>query len=326
MYAACIYFTFSSLDLKYMLRQYGILVLIICLFFISQELMFILLGYRVSGLLPFLPLKYGGLDMSSFINYQMTYERSSSFFLEPSHMAQYILPALALSLGQIKNVFNVKNYFIPIVITIIILLSRSGCGAVGAIFIWCFFVLFVNIRTLKKVIFISLACFIAIYAYDKISSTEYGSHMINRTSEFDSNASYERSGIIRVIRGFLVYKDMDISEKILGVGTGGTIDVIDNSKHKYMFFGKERYLNNVQMLLIGFGIFGTVFFLMHLIRLIKKNNLEAKLIMISFVSLSFLESFFMNSKMVLYMSFIFAYKLHYAKKKTIHKDAEVIKN
>lgn len=311
LYLLCIQKVFPQLDYDYMLSRYRILVYIVCCVFVIQELMYLTVGYRFSGLIPYLTLKYEGISMSTFIQMQMTYERSSSLFLEPSHMAQYILPYLAISLGKIKRKFNIISYAEPLLISTILFFLKSGCGIVGLAVIWIFFLLHVKLNPIKKAVFIAIGTSLAVILYNQLASTEIGQSFSNRSSEFDSGASYERSGVIRVIRGFLVYGAEDDMQQLLGVGTGGSIDIIDNSPYKYMFFGVERYLNNVQMLLVGFGIIGAFLYLLHLFKLYNRNSVSARLVLIAFIGISFLESFFFNSKMALYMAFVFADKYRY---------------
>lgn len=305
LYFICIWKVFPQLDYKYLVSKYRLIVYLVCGVFIIQELMYMSLGFRFSAIIPFLPLKYEGISMASFINYQMSYERSSSLFLEPSHMAQYIIPYLAIILGRIKNAFNIKSYIEPLALSGLLFFLRSGCGIVGALVVWAFFLLNIRLSTIKKFIFITFGICIAAFAYTQLASTDIGRSLTKRTSEFDDGASYERSGVIRVTRGFLVYGSEDILSQIFGVGTGGTIDVIEDSPYKFMFFDNERYLNNIQMLLVGFGIIGTFLFAFHLFKLYRNNSLSAKLVLLAFIGISFLESFFFNSKMALYMSFIF---------------------
>ena len=106
---------------------------------------------------------------------------------------------------------------------------------------------------------------------------------------------------------------MNVIQQVLGVGTGGSIDVIDNSPYRVMFFEGEHYLNNIQMFLIGFGLVGTFLFAIHYFKLFKRNSLVGQLVLIAFLSNCFLESFFMTSKMILFMVIAFLAKLEHDK-------------
>ncbi len=312
-YWLCIHKVFPQLCLVQMLKYYKYIVWLSCAVFLCQEVMYSVLGYRFSALIPYFDLKYSDVSMASFIQKQMFYERSSSFFLEPSHLAQFIIPYLAIILGKNHNAFSLKAYIQPLILTSILFILRSGCGLVCAGLIWIFYILSIRLDLIKKVIFVTISVLAIVICFQYLAATEIGEFLIRRSSEFDASASYERSGVIRVIRGFLVFDSMDLVQQLFGVGTGGSIDVVNNSPYLYMFFGEERYLNNIQTLLIGFGIVGTFLFFIHLCRLYRDNTLAAKLILISFIGMSFLDSFFMNSKMTLYMAFVVMFKLSMSK-------------
>lgn len=308
LYILCYYKIFPNIQLQYLKKYYRYLVILVCIVFVIQEVMFQSVGYRFSALFPFLDVRYEGIPMSAFILNQMYYPRSSTFFLEPSHMAHFLLPYLALSLGENSSGLSLKMYIEPVMITIVLIFLRSGCGIVGLSFIWLFFILQINLSGIKKIIFYIACITIAVYAINYIISTEMGISLMNRSSELQSGGDYERSGTIRIFRGFYVYGTMDLLQQIFGVGTGGSIDVIESSPYFIMFFGSERYLNNLQMLLIGFGLIGTLLFFVHYYKLYRGNNLSGKLTLIAFLSLCFLESFFLTSKMILFFVIAFLCK------------------
>lgn len=317
LYILCYYKIFPNVQLQYLKKYYRYLVILVCVVFVFQEVMFQSVGYRFSALLPFLDVRYEGIPMSTFILNQMYYPRSSTFFLEPSHMAHFLLPYLALSLGENSSGLSLKRYIEPAIITIVLIYLRSGCGIVGLSFVWLFFMLQINLSGIKKVVFFIVCLTVAVYAINYILSTEIGNSLMNRSTELQGGGDYDRSGTIRIFRGFYVYWAMDLLQQIFGVGTGGSIDVIENSPYFIMFFGSERYLNNLQMLLIGFGLIGTLLFFVHYYKLYRGNNLSGKLTLIAFLSLCFLESFFLTSKMILFFVIAFLCKKEKTNKKIL---------
>ncbi len=308
LYLLCYYKIFPNISLTYIKKYYRYLAIIVCAVFVVQEVMYQSMGYRFSALIPFLDVKYEGVPMSTFIQNQMYSPRSSAFFLEPSHMAQFLLPYLALSLGENSSGLSLKKYIEPVIISIVLIFLRSGCGIAGVAFIWLFFILQINLTGGKKVLFLLLSFAIALYGVNYLLSTEIGTSLMNRSSELEAGGDYERSGTIRIFRGFYVYGAMDFLQQLFGVGSGGSIDVIEHSPYFIMFFGSERYLNNFQMLLIGFGIVGTMLFLNHYRKLYRRNELSGKLSLVAFFSLCFLECFFLTSKMILFFAIAYLYK------------------
>lgn len=317
LYVLCYYKIFPNVQLQYLKKYYRYLVILVCVVFVFQEVMFQSVGYRFSALLPFLDVRYEGIPMSTFILNQMYYPRSSTFFLEPSHMAHFLLPYLALSLGENSSGLSLKRYIEPAIITIVLIYLRSGCGIVGLSFVWLFFMLQINLSGIKKVVFFIVCLTVAVYAINYILSTEIGNSLMNRSTELQGGGDYDRSGTIRIFRGFYVYGAMDLLQQIFGVGTGGSIDVIENSPYFIMFFGSERYLNNLQTLLIGFGLIGTILFFVHYYKLYRGNNLSGKLTLVAFLSLCFLESFFLTSKMILFFVIAFLCKKEKTNKKIL---------
>lgn len=229
-------------------------------------------------------------------------------------MAHFLLPYLAMILGENDKGFSLKKYLEPLFVTIVLFFLQSGCGVVGAFAIWMVFVLGVNISKSKKIIFVAISVLIGGYLIMRLADTEVGASMMNRVSEIDAKGDYERSGTIRIFRGFYVFGGMPFILQLFGVGTGGSIDVIDNSQYLIMFFGTERYLNNIQTLLIGYGIIGTILFGLHFVRLYKDNTLSGRLVLVAFLSICFLESFFMTSKMILFMIIAFLCKINKERK------------
>lgn len=296
----------NNLSLKYFIKYYRILVYIAICVFVLQEIMFVSVGYRFSALIPFLDLKYNFTTMQNFIITQMFFPRSSSVFLEPSHFAQYIVPYFAYSLSKNTEHINFKRFVEPVLLLLVFFFLKSGCGIVCSIAILSAYVPVLRISVFKKVIFFICGIIVFPLLFNRIAASETGEQILNRTEELEVGNNYNSSGTQRIFRGFYVYEEESPILKIFGVGTGGCIDVINQSSARMMFNSNERYINNVHTLLIGFGFIGTLLFIIHIFSLYRLSTLDGKLIMIGFIALCFMESFFLNSKMILYIGFIYA--------------------
>lgn len=315
LYTLCLILYTPYLDIDIIKKVYGILVLIVSIVFILQEVMYATFGYRFSALIAFLPVKYSYTSMSDFMVKQMFMSRSSSLFLEPAHFAQFLLGYLAILLGDSYNKKRLIN--IPAIITsLILLLTWSGNGILIAVLLWVMFILFVKVDLLKKIFLITpLVILLIIYSFNYIISTEQGAKILERTEELDANSDRVSSGTMRIYRGYYVFEDMSLFLKTTGVGTGATSDVIDDSSVKWMFHSFEHYLNNAQILLIAYGVLGTFFFMFHIFYLIRYNTGEGKFLIIAFLGLSFIESFWGGSKMLLYIAISFLLSQKYIQKK-----------
>ena len=91
-----------DLSIHSFIKWYRRIAFINIAFFFAQECMYQLLGYRLVGILTFLPLTIGDadLDISGWEERTSLYARSSAFFSEPAHFAQYLLPFQGIRPGQ----------------------------------------------------------------------------------------------------------------------------------------------------------------------------------------------------------------------------------
>ena len=241
LYTACFIQYIPLLNFEDIKRYYKYIVVIACAFFILQEIMFTLLGWRISAILPFLPIRYDYTTTSDFIQAQMIAPRSQSLFLEPAHFAQYLLGYLAILLGDSCNKKQLIN--IPaIMLSLVLLLTWSGNAIVLTFILWISFFFFIKLKpVVKYVIILPVMIIFVVQAFGIVSSTEKGSKLLDRTEELDGEQDKISSGAMRIYRGFIVYSNMTLSQQVTGVGSGVTIDVIDNSPVNWMFYDSEYY-------------------------------------------------------------------------------------
>lgn len=294
------------IDLNYLKKYYKYLIWITCGIFFAQEASFIILGRRFMALIPFLEVHYEGFTNESFAASMSLINRSCSCFLEPSHFAQYILPFLAFTLGELHEK-NKEIGFYPILITVALLILRSGVGLLTAAALWSVFIIFSKRSFyIKALIIFPLVAIMVFVLYAEYSSTEEGAEVVGRVAQLNPNDNeYMTSGIIRVYRGYWVYGVLDYFVQLFGVGIGGTNDAIDQSSLSWMFWTGEHYLNNVQTLLIGYGIVGTIIFSCFLFKLTRKTSFIATLLVVAFIATSLMESYFYTSKMLMYIAIPF---------------------
>ena len=135
-------FCLRNADIKLFLRCYRIIAFTCIIFFFFQELMYYTIGYRFSGILTVFPLTLGGvdgIDASVWEMARMSAERSSSFFSEPAHFVQFLLPLLIL---EFLFVSKKRAYLRGSVIAITLLALQSGNALIGlavfSVFFLCF--------------------------------------------------------------------------------------------------------------------------------------------------------------------------------------------
>lgn len=300
----------SIVKWEYIKKYYRNLCYISISFFFVQEFMYYLLGWRLVGLLPFMPVSYSYTTMGAFINTMSHLDRSMSFFLEPAHYAQYILGYLAVVLADNSKSGKLFSKE-AIIISIALLLTWSGNAILCTLLLWTVLFFKLNIRKSIKYGFVLPSVLLCAYiGYNYIGSTERGQEIMERQEEMSSEQSRVSSGMIRIFRGFLVFDDMPLEEKIFGVGTGTIPDVIEHSKFLFMFYDFDRYVNTAQAILIGDGILGTSLFLLFLINMAKKKSSYPLFLISLFVGLSFMEGFWLSGRMLLYLT-IASYTAYY---------------
>lgn len=295
------------LSLPRIKRYYRIIVYIAVGVFVLQEMSFVLIGSRFGVLIPFLDL-YTGMPARDYLEHYQSFERSCSIFVEPSHFAQYLAPYLVLTL----NDYSQKGRFFgvdAIIISVALLLARSGNGYFLLASIWVVHFLMCRISIKKKIcIVLPLVVFLLIYGIDYISKTDIGSEVLERSEQLDADYSGDKhSGTIRIYRGLWVYATMDPVLKVFGVGLGGVNDVIDNSPLNWSF-AEDHYVNNASLFMMAYGYIGCALLLLFLVGLCSKSVPGTIYIIVAFVVLCFMESFTFDSRMLLYLLLPFALK------------------
>ena len=279
-------------------------------FFLVQEISFYITGYRIKGVLEWLPICFGGegFDLDHYLSYQEVGDRSSSFFSEPAHFAQFLLPLFAI---EIFNIRNLRSTITPLVLIVILLLLRSGNGLIGLTTICFLYSLSIFSRssfTKKLVASIFVIIFSgSIYYY---AQSEMGNSLLER-SESVSGEVDTSSGFIRTFRGYYIYDEYNLFEKLIGINNIETIKKKrDQCKVSWTFASdNDVYVNCIQDVLLRTGIIGAAFFVLMLLSIWKQNKPEGKAIVITFFILSFFASLYMSSTMMLYLYLAYNIKL-----------------
>lgn len=282
-----------------LLKYLRIIVYLACIIFVLQEIMYAILGWRFSFLIPALPVAYTYTDTAAFIARQMVENRSMSFFLEPAHFAQYVSIYIAIKLG-LKCSSGSVNLLEECIISVILIFTWSGNAILSLALVWSFYLIFIRLSIVFKwFIFLPLTIIAIAYSISLIADSQKGIELMKRQSELELRQSRVSSGMMRIYRGFYVFEDEPPLLKVTGAGTGYIENIIDDTSAVNMFYKFERYVNNVQTLLIGLGILGTSLFVLFLKNLVRCRNFVPLFLIVLFLALSFIESFWMGSKMAL---------------------------
>lgn len=308
-----------DLSIHSFLKWYRRIAFINIAFFFVQECMYQLLGYRLVGILTFLPLTIGDadLDISGWEERTSLYARSSAFFSEPAHFAQYLLPLLVIELFYVSDK---KSRYRCLLYIVALIASSSGNALAGLAVV----LLFYFVRLCKKLNVFVISILVVVFAVtipigvSKLLTTEYGENMLERQEELDPEQSSVSSGFIRVFRGFYIWDEMNTMEKCWGLNSTTRIkEKIKQCEVSFTFKENDLYMNCFQSFIIQTGIVGTCLFMFFLISLWRNNNLAGRCCIGVFLILSFIAAiYFSINNMVLLL--ISAYLM---KKEVVGKDS-----
>lgn len=301
LYSVILCFLLPNLNLYYVLRFYKVLVYLSIAFFFIQEISFYSIGSRLTFYLP-LEMYYEGSDVSSFSESRAFLDRSSSFFLEPSHFAQYILPYYCISCYKCINNKLLSIEFL--LISLVLLLLQSGAGLLGMMTILISIIFLsksVPLRVKIGIItlIVSFVVFIVIFFINNPIVVDLLSR-VDEVTTLEVEASGKQSGFLRIWRGYFIYNNLESVYKLFGVGVG-SIEYVSNLIYIPGSRYEGSYMNGIQTLLVSGGIIGTLLFFRYLYLLCRNMSSIGITIIICMIAMFFIEHMLFTPKMFLYI-------------------------
>ena len=311
--APCVMFIFTFLLggflnkevlLNRFLKFYRLAVLINIVFLLLQETLYFATGYRVIGILTFLPLTHvGGVDFdaSQYAEKASMVERSSAFFSEPAHFVQFLLPLLAVELFFVRSKMAYVRSCLYVV-ALFVLASGNALLGMGIIGIFLFFFVLKRLHPLCSVAIVILTISIVIISVNAAMKTEYGEKLVERLEELDPDQNRITSGFVRIFRGYYIWNEMDTQEKFVGLNSSVKIDEkIGSSIMAFTFKDGDHYMNAVQSIMIYTGYIGVFIFISLLVYLWQGNNWAGRCCLAIYVAISFIASVYFSYTMLLYL-------------------------
>ena len=309
---------YACFDLKYYTKVYKVFAIICIVFFFLQEFTYITMGARLNGILSFLPL-YGDKSMAEFVEAKAESARSCAFFSEPAHFAQFLLPLFALELYREQKK---PNYVWVLLIGATILFLRSGNGLFGLAAMLAFaFPYFMKGRKRNRWLgFFVFGAIVLVAGYYYVNS-EMGAGLMERQAELsmDWDGRGSRSGFLRIWRGFFVFGDYTLIEKLLGCPNEMAQLAHVSSSGMLMVDSAELYFNMFQKILLNTGLVGLGIFVFIVIHIWSNNTICGKAIIATLVALSFIAAIYMSHTMILYMVLAESMKPKYNHKQIIDR-------
>lgn len=208
-YAVIILVGRKHFDLSDISRFYEILVFFFSVYLIVQYLY----HYIIGGYLP-IYLKFNWIfppesRAASLEAYYRWGFRASSLFLEPSYFALYALPAVPMLLYEHKNTF--QSIELAVIIAALVL-SGANSALVGLVIVFGGYLFLRPTKSGKNlfsritIVIIAVGLIVAYFYFSE--NTEYF------FIRFNAGGSFKQ----RILRGILIYQELPIFHKVLGVG------------------------------------------------------------------------------------------------------------
>ena len=273
------------------LRIYRLLSLIVGAYALLQFAIYYLTKYYLPiNILP-IPFSNGVTTetaISTASKYSISYFRAYGIFTEPSYLAKFLLPSVALSFfGWGRQKADLISLFVSCG-AIIVSTSFQGVAIVLLTFVVCFFAGLNSGSLKKKQALLIVLLFLIVF----LLSLYLGlfNNVFSRFTQLGSSTMDESSSV-RVFRGFAVWKELPIFYKVFGVGMGnaansikslGIVTRFDASAQDALSFA---YMNGMALTMVECGLIPFALLLCILFSSFKKTNWAGKVILIQLLLL-----------------------------------------
>lgn len=239
-------------------KTYKIICYILCIYIFCQIAGIDIPGLTMTGRIPFLNVSsVYSLRGNNFGVYPSDmFTRYSSLFIEPSHFSQYIAPFLCFSLFGHKDIIK-KNIIWGGIVSILMVMSISGTSIAIVLIIWFYYILTeIKELNLKKLLLLIIIFALIIIGIVLASRNAGIGLMLERMSNLG-----DRKVSDRITRGFLVFIELPLFQKIFGIGYQC---VYPASSEYGIQIGSgvannvKEYVNDFASILLSFGIIGFI--------------------------------------------------------------------
>ena len=283
-----------TFDLRLLQKYMRWLVLVSIVLFWIQIIFLILYGANIICFVPDLTgaFTYEDMTYSELAAHQMHGLTPSSIFLEKSYMAYYLISFLAITWFDSRDKYMLANKEIFVIICTLIAL-RSGSGMIG-LAVLSMAKLFVILRSAesgRRVVILAVLIPILIEGVTVYAKSQIGEALISRSDEFSREGS---SGFDRVVGGYLMFEKLRSTEKLTGIPDSANKFRTVTSTGRLKF-----YVNGIQTILLSLGIIGVAAYLLFYSNLFVKVDLSSRICLLVLLTLSLLESNYLNPYMML---------------------------
>lgn len=234
--------------------------------------------------------------------------RPTAFFAEPQALCSFLLPLLFLSLKKKEN-------WLSGIIILAAFLSTSSLGIIISLMMVGVNVFVVNRNKLAKIIAGFVMLFSSVLLLFNIGSVQ-SSYIIQKIMNINL------SDDVRLARGFQIYNQFTLENKLIGVGSGNLPNYLlylSDIRFDWMNLVRQDswgYANAVASSLLSFGVLGGLLFIYFILSLRKYCSKEIIPMYLCILLLIITTSILLDSWFIFFFVFFFGVLIEEGKIKT----------
>lgn len=297
----------GDFDYRDIFKIYSFLVTFIIAVYVIQWGM-VAVGFRMSFQLPFLPLtnSYEYLKANSYFGMDPD---PTSLFSERAHLAEYLVPYIAVCLFG-KGIIKKKALLKAVIVSVVVLTTVSATGIVVTLIEWGLFFAGLGQKKSKfRIIYLIAGAIILIAVYYILRQVPTVDAMFDRLFIDNTGNDYSSTKAdYRIYRGFDLFTKLPLVGQIFGIGYNhmqlfasihNIVSEFDNDNLAYEFF------STIFQIAIYSGYIGIVCAVKHIYHLFKSNSPLAKALIIIMLAMWCSSAMFLtNSHIVMVMLII----------------------
>ncbi|MBE6771522.1 MAG: O-antigen ligase family protein [Ruminococcaceae bacterium] len=272
----------GNFDHRDIFKIYTALVMLIISVYLVQWIL-VAVGVRMSFQFPFLSFSNAYEYLKGSPNFGMNPD-PTSLFSERAHLAEYIVPYVAVCLFG-KNLVKKYALFNAVVVSIVVLTTVSGTGIVVVLIEWVLFFAGLGQKKSKyRFIYMIAGGLILVAVYFILRQIPAVDTMFDRLFIDNTGNDYSSTKAdYRIYRGFDLFTKLPLYGQIFGIGynhmqlfasINGIVSEFDNENLAYEFF------STIFQIAIYSGFIGIVCAVKHIYHLFKSNSPLAKALII----------------------------------------------
>ena len=288
-----------QLDIKLLYKYLRVVSFIAIAVLCLQELSFVFLGHRFSAIVPFLKLTDGKIG-ADLIRIQLAIDRSCSIFREPAHTAQFLIVVYIIEAFWASKEKFLTKFGVFLILGFLLTRSGNGMLALSFVMIIKIFDYYRMHRGIKDKLFLLFTLLVLLAGTVYYTSTDSGSELIGRTSEFEKTESSK--SYIRIYCGLDLYSEFSGAHKLFGINNAnGVFEMTKHSNISYLFSGdmeEDLYFSCIARVLIFSGVIGLFLLLLFSFKLYKNNSVMGRVLLSTFLLLSFISQLYLSFLML----------------------------